>query len=112
MTIPVSERRIQSAEGLLAAALTWIEENPTAWDHIVGAAQRDALDGTPVRLKYYVEALRADPDLKHASREFKIPNGLTAALGRVLHEWHAEVAPYLRLKPSKLDGCSIPPRPY
>jgi len=96
----------------MAAALTWIEANPSAWHRIVGGAQRDALDNVPVRLKYYVEAMRADRSLQWATEDFKLPNAVTAALARVLVAWHPEVAPWVRLSSSKLDGCVVPPRPY
>ena len=107
-----TEARIESAEGTMLAALVWIQENPSAWDTIVGGAQRDALDGVPVRLKLYVEELRGDHSLTPSTDERRIANGLTAALGRILKSWHPEVAPYVRLRPSKLDGIVIPPRSH
>ena len=58
MQLPVREERLESAEGLMAAALTWIAENPDGWSFIVGGAQRDALDNVPVSPKLYIEMLR------------------------------------------------------
>ena len=113
LALPVTERRMESPEGLMQAALAWITENPEAWSAIVGAAQRDALDGGRVRVKLYAEYLRLRSDVSPATRRVKFPNALTPAFGRVLRAWHPEIpAKCIPLKPSKLDGVVIPPRSY
>ena len=111
MTLPVREQRLESPEGLMAAALTWIRENPDGWSFIVGAAQRDSLDNVPVSPKLYIEMLRRR-SVTWATDRVKLPNAFSPAFARILREWHPEVRPWLRLAPSKLDGVVIPPRPY
>lgn len=111
LTLPVSEHRLESPEGLMAAALTWIADNPEGWDFIVGAAQRDALDGIRVSPKLYIEMARRR-SMKWASERVKLPNAFSPAFARILAAWYPELRPYIRLAPSKLDGCVIPPRTH
>ena len=99
-----------TAQQTMECALSWIADNPQAWDFIVGAAQRDALDGVPIRIKAYVEALRDRRNVSWATRAVKLPNGLTPAFGRILVEWHPELRDSIRLSSSKLNGVTIPPR--
>lgn len=111
MTLPVSEHRLESPEGLMAAALLWIDANPGGWDFIVGAAQRDALDFGRVRVKSYIESLRFMPG-GNATRTYKLPNAFSPAFTRILWEWHEELRPSIPRASSKLDGLAIPGRPY
>ena len=99
-----------TAQQTLDLALSWIADNPDSWDFIVAGAQRDALDGVPIRIKAYVEALRDRRNVSWATRAVKLPNGLTPAFGRILVEWYPELAPSIRLASSKLNGLVIPPR--
>ena len=124
LALPVNEKRMESPEGLMQAALLWIQENPEAADFLVGAAQRDALDGVPVRFKWYAEMLRSGYvydehgqlvmrkriPLTALHRNIVFPNALTAALARIFCEWHPELRASTKLAASKLDGCVIPPR--
>ena len=110
MTLPVSEKRMESPDGLLTAALTWIDENPEAWHYIVKSAQLDALEIGRIRVKSYVEFLRYKP-LPYTTKRIKLPNAFSAPLGRILAEWYPELAHAIPLNASKCDGLTIPPRP-
>ena len=112
LTLPVSEKRMESAEGKMLAALVWVQENPEAWSAIVRGAQEDSQYGR-VHIKLYAEHLRMRSDVSPATRRVKFPNALTAAFGRMLRDWHPEIpAESIPLKPSNLDGVVVPPRPY
>lgn len=112
LTLPETRTlRPQKPKDLLQDALAWIAENPKAWDFIVGAAQRDALECGCVRVKSYIEFLRYTP-LPWATEVIKLPNAFSSAFGRILRAWHPELENYIPLQHSKLDGCAIPERPY
>ena len=109
MSLPVREERLESAEGLMAAALTWIAENDAAWHYIVMHARMDAKKGGRVRIKRYMEAVR-DMRLIDATERIKLPNAFSAAFTRILWEWEPELRPAIPRASSKLDGVVIPPR--
>jgi len=111
LALPVSDKRLQSPEGLMTAALAWIDENPAAWSRLVRAAQDDAEECRAVFVKAYVEHLRRQP-VTNGSQSYKLPNAFSAAFTRILREWHPELAPYIKANRSKLDGMTIPGRPY
>ncbi len=111
LTLPVSEKRMEAPEGLMLAALAWIDENPEAWRWITNAARLDAMECGRVFIKGYIESLRHRP-LPHGSRDFKIPNAFSAAFTRILRAWHPELEHAIPVNRSKLDGVTIPPRPY
>lgn len=102
---------LDSPRKLMEAALTWIEANPEAWDWIVKAAQRDAIELGRVRVKSYIETLRFKP-LPWATETIKLPNAFSAAFTRILAEWYPDLRNRIPRASSKLDGCAIPPRPY
>ena len=100
----------QRPRDLMADCLAWIETHPEAWDFIVGAAQRDALDCGRVSVKSYIESLRRRR-MQWATEQVKIPNAYSAPIGRILAEWYPDLRPAIPLAHSKLDGCEVPPRP-
>jgi hypothetical protein len=102
--------KLAAPEALMAAAVAWIAENPSAWDFIVGAAQRDALETGRVRIKAYVEYLRFTP-IGQSTKQVKLANALSAPFGRILAAWEPQLAQYIPLNHSKLDGVVIPPKP-
>jgi hypothetical protein len=111
LTLPVPEKRMESAEGTMLTALAWIDANPEAWDRIVGGAQRDSLEFGRVRVKSYIEHLRFTR-IGSATTTYKLPNGFSAAFTRILWEWHPELRPSIPRASSKLDGLVVPPRSY
>ena len=102
----------QTPRQLLEDALRWIEENHGPWMRLVAYAKHDAEFGGRVRVKSYVEALRMHYDVEHAQGPIKLPNALSAPFGRILAAWYPELAPYIPLAHSKLDGLTIPAKPY
>lgn len=111
LTLDTRSLEAQAPTELLEAALAWISANPKAWEFIVSAAQRDALDIGRVRVKWYLEALRYG-NVEWATESVKVPNALSAPFGRILVAWHPELKPFVPLAHSKTDGMSVPPRPY
>jgi len=67
----------ESAAGLMADALAWIDANPGAWKLLVEWAYRDAARYGRVRIKSYIEVLR---------------------------DRYPEIAPYVPIRSSKCDG--------
>lgn len=111
LTLDTRRLEAQRPRDLMAEALAWIDENPKAWDWIVGAAQRDSLEIGTVRIKSYIEHLRYTP-LPWANDVIKLPNAYSAPFGRILVAWHPELEPFVKLTHSKVDGCVLPERPY
>ena len=111
LTLDTRALKAQGPTELMEAALTWIEANPEAWQFIVAGAQHDALEIGRVRIKSQMEALRYRK-LAWATKPIKLPNSLSAPFGRILAEWHQEIAHAIPLNASKTDGMSIPPRSY
>lgn len=101
----------QSPRELMESALAWIDSNRAAWSLLVEYAFRDADRLGRVRVKRYIEDLRCSPLVWHETGAVKLPNGYSSAFGRILAAWYPEVAPFVPLQSSKLDGCSIPPKP-
>ena len=109
LALPVTERRMESAEGLMLAALAWIETNDAAWHYNVMHARMDENKGGRVRIKRYMEAVR-DMRLIDATERIKLPNAFSAAFTRILWEWEPELRHAIPRASSKLDGLVIPPR--
>lgn len=100
-----------TAHDMLTSALVWIDENPGAWSLIVEWAHRDADRYGLVRVKRYIEDIRMSPlAARPNARGPKIANANAAAFGRILAAWYEELAPFVPLQSSKLDGCVIPPK--
>jgi hypothetical protein len=115
MTLPVREERLESAEGTMSAALTWIANNDAAWNYIVMHARMDAnpRDGRPgrVRVKAYLEAVRQMRTM-YATERIKVPNSFSAAFTRILWEWEPDLRNAIPRASSKLDGLVVPPRSH
>lgn len=105
-----TDPHLESPERLLTATLAWIDSNRAAWTMLVRWAHLDAYAGRRVRVKRYLEDLRDSP-LVESSRGLKIPNAISAAIGRILGRWYPAIANAIPTASSKLDGCTIPPRP-
>lgn len=101
----------QSPRELMEAALTWIHDNPEAWDLLVDYAMQDAARYGLVRVKRYIEDLRMSPLTTRPDKPgAKLPNAFSPAFGRILAAWYPEIANAIPTASSKLDGCTIPPR--
>lgn len=95
----------ESAAGLMADALAWIDANPGAWKLLVEWAYRDAARYGRVRIKSYIEELRMSPMLNSPGNQpVKLKNALSAPFGRILRDRYPEIAPYVPIRSSKCDG--------
>ena len=108
-------RRItpQSPRQLLEAALAWIADNPLGWDVIVSDARIRVALGRPIRVKRSADDLRDSVTITRPDgSQVKVPNNLTAAWIRIMAAWYPELTEAAKqvMKPSKLDGLTIPPR--
>jgi len=101
---------LESPERLLTATLAWIDTNRAAWTMLVRWAHLDAETLRRVRVKRYLEDIRCSP-LVESGRGIKVPNAMSASIGRILAAWYPHIANAIPTATSKLDGLIIPPRP-
>lgn len=101
---------LESPTKLLLATLAWIDSNRAAWTMLVRWAHQDAQQLGRVRVKRYLEDLRCSP-LVASGRGVKLPNAMSASIGRILAAWYPGIANAIPTASSKLDGLTIPPRP-
>lgn len=99
--------KAQSSADLMEAALTWIRENPKAWETIVVASHQDSKYVRRVRIKSYIEGIRGNSMVN--SSGVKLRNAYSAPFGRILAAWYPELKAHIPLNRSKVDGCVIPP---
>jgi len=112
ITTPLIEHTTpEHADQMLTKALQWIAANPRAWDRLVVMAADDAVTVKRVRIKAYIETLRMLPITEWPdSSPVKLPNAFSASFGRILRSWHPELAEFIPMAHSKVDGCVIPSR--
>ena len=110
---PTRAMEPQAPNELIEECVHWIEANMAAWlTGFVARAAKDARSRGRVRVKKYAEDVRDSSLIGPDGKPVKLPNAYTPIFGRLLREWHPELADFIPLNSSKFDGCVFPARPY
>lgn len=95
----------RTATQTMEDARRWADKNPTMWRAFQRRALERTMDGERWSARGIAEAIRWDGRYKRAAGEdFKVPNHITPALGRMVCEMHPEAAAWFDHAKSKVDG--------